>query len=212
MVQPVTPEQEKIIRYNARLEYSRYDFWTYCNSRIPAFYRYDRPFLVNLCTILQALYEARIRKQDQASEWVILDRNFFYDEDGDDPTWEKLDATPYDEWIRCTKLIINMPPRHGKSLTVQLFSEWCFGRDVSNRIITISYNETLSGRFSKFVRDGISATRADNSRIIFSDIFPGVHIKKGDAASQLWGLENQHMSYLGGSPSCLLYTSDAADE
>lgn len=199
----VTSEQEKEIRHNAKLELARYDFWTYCNCRIPTFYKYDRPYLIDLCNVMQALYEGRIRKESIDSEWIILDRSLFYDQEGDYPTYKRFNEDPelYRDWIVCTKLIVNLPPRHGKSLTAQLFSEWCFGIEQSNRIITISYNETLSGRFSKFVRDGISATRVDDSRIVFSDIFPGISIKKGDAAAQLWGLEGQYMSYLGGSPT-----------
>jgi len=193
----ITPEQEKKIRYQAKLKLAQHDFWVYCHCRIPDFYKQDRQYLIDLCKIMQAIYEKRVRKEHQDQEWQILPRDHFFDHTGSFLPIEHQ----YQGWTVCSKLMINLPPRHGKSLTAQLFSEWCFGKDQSNRIITISYNETLSGRFSKFVRNGISATRADNTIIVFSDIFPGIKIKKGDASAQLWGLEGQHMSYLGGSPT-----------
>lgn len=97
----------------------------------------------------------------------------------------------------CRRLAISEPPRHGKSYTMTLFNQWCFGRNPQDRIINVSYNELLSGRFSKGVRDGIDATKIDPNYTVFSDIFPGVRIKYGDAAAQLWSLEGSYFSFLG---------------
>lgn len=97
----------------------------------------------------------------------------------------------------CRRLAISEPPRHGKSYTMTLFNQWCFGRNAEDRIINVSYNETLSSRFSKGVRDGIDATKVDPSFTVFSDIFPGIAIKRGDAAAQLWSLEGSYFSFLG---------------
>ena len=52
-------------------------------------------------------------------------------------------------------LIINLPPRHGKSRTASMFVEWVLGRNQSEKIMTGSYNETLSTTFSKAVRNAI---------------------------------------------------------
>ena len=68
----------------------------------------------------------------------------------------------------CRRLAISEPPRHGKSYTMTLFNQWCFGRNAEDRIINVSYNETLSSRFSKGVRDGIDATKVDPSFTVFS--------------------------------------------
>lgn len=97
----------------------------------------------------------------------------------------------------CRKLAISEPPRHGKSYTMSLYNQWCFGRDQTDSIINVSYNEILSGRFSKGVRDGISATRIDPRFRVFGDVFPGVKIKDGDAAAQMWSLEGRYFSFLG---------------
>ena len=96
------------------------------------------------------------------------------------------------------KLMVNLPPRHGKSLTLQLFSMWIFGKNRNESIMTICYNENLSGRFSKAVRNSIEAERLDE-RFVYSDVFADRKIKKGDASFQLWSLEHSHFSYLGGS-------------
>lgn len=98
-------------------------------------------------------------------------------------------------------LVINEPPRHGKSRTAGLFVEWIFGQDVHEKIMTGSYNETLSTVFSKNVRNSIQEVKADAKRIVYSDIFPGVAIKAGDAAMNLWSLAGGYNSYLATSPT-----------
>lgn len=98
-------------------------------------------------------------------------------------------------------LIINIPPRHGKSRTAGLFTQWVFGKNIKEKVITGSYNETLSTVFSKNVRDSISEEKADEGKIVYSDIFPNVKIKKGDAAMNLWSLEGGYNNYLATSPT-----------
>lgn len=96
----------------------------------------------------------------------------------------------------CRKLIVNLPPRMGKSYTLALFGQWALGRNPSERIIAVSYNERLAERFSRSVRSGIAATRVSGSGRIFRDVFPGVRLQKGDASATLWALEGQPMSFL----------------
>lgn len=98
-------------------------------------------------------------------------------------------------------LIINLPPRHGKSRTATMFVEWLLGNDPTKKIMTGSYNETLSTVFSKAVRNSISEIKADPEKVVYSDIFPNVKIKKGDGAMNLWSLEGQYNNYLATSPS-----------
>lgn len=96
-------------------------------------------------------------------------------------------------------MMLNVPPRHGKSFTAALFSQWVLGKNNENRLITVSYNETLSGRFAKNVRDGISETSLDKKKVVFNDVFPSTHIKYGDAAASMWALEGQFFNYLATS-------------
>lgn len=97
-------------------------------------------------------------------------------------------------------LILNLPPRHGKSRTVGNLVEWLLGRDINAKIMTGSYNETLSTQFSKDVRNTIQEVKADKDKIVFSDIFPGVSIKQGDGAMNLWSLEGGYNNYLATAP------------
>lgn len=97
--------------------------------------------------------------------------------------------------------IVNMPPRHGKSRTIGCFVEWVLGNNQFEKIMTGSYNETLSTNFSKNVRNTIAEEKADRDRIIYSDIFPDVKIKRGDGAMNMWSLENGYNNYLATSPT-----------
>lgn len=98
-------------------------------------------------------------------------------------------------------LVINEPPRHGKSRTGGKFVEWVLGNDQTKKIMTGSYNETLSTTFSKGVRNAIQEIKADEKRIVFSDVFPGVGIKQGDGAMNLWSLTKGYNNYLATSPT-----------
>ena len=97
-------------------------------------------------------------------------------------------------------LVVNIGPRHGKSRTAGMFVQWLLGNDNSKKIITGSYNDTLSTVFSKSVRNAIQETKADDSITVFSDIFPETKIKHGDGAMNLWSLEKGYNNYLATSP------------
>jgi len=98
-------------------------------------------------------------------------------------------------------LVVNMPPRHGKSRTAGLFTQWVLGKNRSEKIMTGSYNETLSTSFSKSVRDSIGEKKADKYKVVYSDIFKDTKIKRGDGAMNLWSLQGEYQSYLATSPS-----------
>jgi predicted phage terminase large subunit-like protein len=98
----------------------------------------------------------------------------------------------------CKRLAINEPSRHGKSYTMNMFNQWCFGKNpVNESIINVSYNEKVSTVFSRRVRNAIDATKLDPKFTIFSDVFPGVKIKYGEAAADMWSLEGSFFSFLG---------------
>lgn len=98
-------------------------------------------------------------------------------------------------------LIINMPPRHGKSRTSQMFVQWVLGNNPKEKIMTGSYNELLSTTFAKGVRNSIQEIKASSDRFVFSDFFPNVSIKKGDGSMNLWSLEGGYNNYLATSPT-----------
>lgn len=99
-------------------------------------------------------------------------------------------------------MVVNLPPRHGKSRTATKFVQWLFGKyGTSIKVMTGSYNETLSGTFAKQVRDCIAEKKTEGITV-YSDIFPGTRIKYGEAAAQKWALEgSQQANYLATSPT-----------
>lgn len=103
----------------------------------------------------------------------------------------KSDRTPY------KRLMINMPPQHGKSRTLVNFCDWVLGKNQNERIITASYNDVLAGDFAKYTRDGITEQKNTDEQIVFSDIFPNVRLKFGSKSYFNWALEGQHFNYLG---------------
>ena len=98
-------------------------------------------------------------------------------------------------------LVINMPPRFGKSYTATLFVQWLLGRNNKLKIMTGSYNETLSSTFAKQVRDMI-ATEQTQGVTVYRDVFPDTKIKYGEASMNKWALEgSQVANYLATSPT-----------
>lgn len=98
-------------------------------------------------------------------------------------------------------LVVNMPPRHGKSLTAQKLTEWLFGL-YGNKIavMTGSYNERLSAIFARSVRNTIQTVKADE-HLVYSDIFFDTKVKYGEASQSMWSLEgNSIVNYLATSP------------
>lgn len=98
-------------------------------------------------------------------------------------------------------LVVNMPPRHGKSRTVGCFVGWVLGKNQNEKVMTGSYNETLSTSFSKNVRNTILEEKADEDKVVYSDVFQGVTIKRGDGAMNMWSLEGGYNNYLATSPT-----------
>lgn len=99
-------------------------------------------------------------------------------------------------------MVVNMPPRHGKSRTATKFVQWLFGEQGSKiKVMTGSYNETLSSTFAKQVRDVIAEEKTLGVTV-YNDIFPNTKIKYGEAAAQKWALEgSEQANYLATSPT-----------
>lgn len=97
--------------------------------------------------------------------------------------------------------VLNLPPRHGKSRTATKFVQWLFGKYGKDiKVMTGSYNETLSGTFAKQVRDCI-AEKPSPGVTVYNDIFPNTKIKYGEASMSMWALEgSEQKNYLATSP------------
>lgn len=116
---------------------------------------------------------------------------------------DKLNEFYYNELLKpngepYTKMIVNMPPQHGKSRTLVNFTQWCLGKNNEERIITASYSEDAATDFSRYTRDGIQEEK-NTDQLVYSDIFPDTKIKRGNASYNKWALDGQHFNYLGTS-------------
>lgn len=99
-------------------------------------------------------------------------------------------------------MIVNAPPRHGKSFTATNFAEWVFGINPLEKIMSGSYNEDLSKNFSKKVRNTITTEKIAEDNIVYNDIFPGTVLKFGSAEAKKWQIEKSNeINYLATSPT-----------
>lgn len=97
-------------------------------------------------------------------------------------------------------IVINMPPRHGKSRTATLLVEWIFGINPKLKVMTGSYNERLSTTFAKQVRDAILEEKTEGI-LSYCDIFPNTKIKYGESSASMWALRgSSQTNYLATSP------------
>ena len=192
----LSPDEAKRAKRKIRIALAQTNFWLFCRSIAPDFYKENRPHLKRICDTLQALYEDRIWKpsiivEDKFGKPVIRPKP--------DAEWQIAETkadVPVDAYV-CDDMKMHIPPRHGKSRTLIYFECWCFGQWIRNSVITVSYNEDVASEFSRFVRDEIAKTRNDDEAIVMSDIFPNVRIKADDASVNKWSLEGSHFSYLG---------------
>ncbi|CAI3941945.1 Phage terminase large subunit [Commensalibacter communis] len=90
---------------------------------------------------------------------------------------EKLEAVERGDIKR---LMVFMPPRHGKSeLASTRFPAWYIGRNPTRQIITASYSAKLADKFGRDVRNIISSQ-------LYSNIFTDVALAPDSKAKDLW--------------------------
>jgi len=79
-------------------------------------------------------------------------------------------------------LIISMPPRHGKTVTVsKLFPAWFLAEHPDMRVILASYGMTLAQKNSRYARNTIQS-------IGFKDIYPYISLAQDSKAVDAWDL------------------------
>ena len=119
-----------------------------------------------------------------------------------DRTYLKELCRDFEEFMSSDEeiMLLNLPPRHAKSMTAGRFVEWELGKNPKMRVATGVYNEDMAIDFSKEVRDAIAEERVVDDQIVYTDIFPGVKMKQGSAAAKRWALQGSKLSYLATSP------------
>ena len=85
---------------------------------------------------------------------------------------------------KSTCLIINVPPRHGKSDCISKYEPAHFiATHPDKDVMIVSYNSSLATGHSKFSRDLLNTEE-------FKEVFPNVKLSSTKAASDSWGVEN----------------------
>ena len=99
-------------------------------------------------------------------------------------------------------LVVNMPPRHGKSYTMQFFCDWVYIQQKEAHIMLGCYNEILSKKFSVTTRDTIDTKHSEDAeQILYCDIAKGIKLKDGNKEKRTWSIEGSYDSFLATSPS-----------
>lgn len=109
------------------------------------------------------------------------------------PNWhhkkliEKLEAVERGEIKR---LIVTMPPRHGKSEIISVnFPAWFIGRNPDKSIITASYSSDLASDFGGQTRDVIASRE-------YSNVFDKIELAEDSKAKNNWKIKNKRGRYV----------------
>lgn len=84
-----------------------------------------------------------------------------------------------------TRLMITMPPRHGKSmLASEFFPSWYLGRNPSHYVATAAYSQELADDFGRKVKNLIDSDE-------FAAIFPGVGLADDSRAAKRFHIKSE---------------------
>lgn len=75
-----------------------------------------------------------------------------------------------------TRLVVNLPPRHGKTELARRFAAWFLGRDAYRSVIYATYNDDFAMDHGRAIRDVIKLP-------VYRQMFPDVDVKKGSSAT-----------------------------
>ena len=131
----------------------------------------------------------RLLKVKQAREHLVpfCEVTLPHPSDPDDPALSRYDARRFHQAVaaafeeveagRIRRLILEVPPRHGKTeLISRRGLAWCAGRNPYNSYIFGTYNQEFADDGGRAVRDIINGPA-------YSQVFPTVALKKNSAAA-----------------------------
>lgn len=81
---------------------------------------------------------------------------------------------------KCTRLIINMPPRYSKTeIVIKQFISWCFALNPVSKFLHLSYSDLL-------VKDNSATVRAIMMEPLYKTLFPNSQLEKEKGSSERW--------------------------
>lgn len=88
-----------------------------------------------------------------------------------------------------TRLMISIPPRHGKSmLASEFFPAWYLGRNPDHYVVTATYAQELADDFGRKVKNQIDDPA-------YQEIFPGVRLAGDSKSAKRFHVEGQEGGY-----------------
>lgn len=192
-------------------ELSRRYFWHYLKTMHPSFFKEENVYQKDMAFILQGVYQNRLMEfidegfLDGGNEVVDgVKRGLTLYIDGEEVKYQDIDSE-----IDWDLIIINIPPRHGKTFIISMFSTWVLGIHVVEQIAIAAYNTELSIDFSKGIRanipkenDEIEESENDTS-LEYHHIFPQTKIKYGSNRDSNWSIVGGRDSFKAISPGSL---------
>ena len=110
---------------------------------------------------------------------------------------DKLESFIYNDKKVMT---ISMPPRYGKSTTIQLYVDYLL-QDPSFRVLIGSYNEDFASEMCKIIRNRIQEEKEDPNVIVYSDIYNS-KVQRGAAQARKFKMEGSSLiNVLSTSPN-----------
>jgi predicted phage terminase large subunit-like protein len=80
-------------------------------------------------------------------------------------------------------LVVEMPPRHGKSFTLsRFFPTWFLGRNPDYRVMTVSYGQSLANKSSRQARNLIPVAS-------YQQLFPDIQLDTQSKAVAAWNID-----------------------
>jgi predicted phage terminase large subunit-like protein len=80
------------------------------------------------------------------------------------------------------RLVIAMPPRHGKSLTTsKLLPAWFLGRNPDKRVMLVSYGQSMATKNSRTARNLVASAA-------YRDVFPAVRLAEDSQSVSEWNI------------------------
>lgn len=141
-----------------------------------------------------ATRELEKRFKPQSEDLLEFIKYFFQEEKGKEfkVNWHhKLIAEKLKEVVegKCTRLIINIPPRSGKTeLITKCFPVWLLGNHPEKKIIATGYSTSLTQTFSNEARDYYTSTT-------YRNVFPRRSELREDQNTKEWWVNQRGGSY-----------------
>ena len=83
------------------------------------------------------------------------------------------------------RLLVEMPPRHGKSFTVsKLFPAWFVGNNPDYRVMNVSYGARLAEKNSRWVRNVLRSKA-------WASLYPHVQLARDSKSVETWAIEGR---------------------